>query len=524
MAVQNLSISQKIWLSLAILIVGFFGTMSFGFIRGKRTERRLFTTSESYFPATQQSHLATSAFNEQIKMYNDAVVMGEVDVLEAAQQKARICQDALGRIAALEGLDTQDKATVQDLHDKLAAFTHRAQSVYQRMCSNAEDSMDADSGVSSLEDQMIALGRQTEVLQQRLSDKSAYFSKHLKDELAAMGAASVQQRYLSLGVFVIVLATSTILVTFIVTHYIITPLKKTLEVIKDVADGDLTQSVEVSDGHDEISDLARHSNIMINTLKEILGSIQSVVWEITNSGQEILTISETQATSATQQASAVTETTAAAAELSTTSEHIGESIKTVSEMAHHVLTGMEKIKTASDQTNRLLVSLDAKSQEIGSILELIDDVAEQTNLLAVNAAIEAARAGEQGRGFTVVADQIGKLADSTSKSTKDIASLIELIQHEMGNAIDAMNTSLTSVEDEIQLAEASASQSQEIALNANQQIVGSRQIAEAMTSIDESMKDMADGAQKSSNTAGQLTLLADKLKSSMIRFKFTHVS
>ena len=290
--------------------------------------------------------------------------------------------------------------------------------------------------------------------------------------------------------------------------------------VKEVADGDLTLAITATRG-DEIGMLARHFNGMVTSLKDILGQVQGVALQIATSGQEIQIVSEAQAASAQDQSSAVSETTTAAAELSKSSEQIGENIKTISQMAGHVLSGMEKIKAATDQTNHILTSLNEKSKQIGAITELIDDVADQTNLLAVNASIEAARAGEQGRGFTVVADQIGKLADSTAKSTKNITSLVEMIRHEMSNAILAMEQSLSGVEEEILLAKESASKSKEIAMSANQQISGSRQIAEAMSDIDQTMKEIALGAQRSAASASQLTSLADELKASMGRFKVT---
>jgi methyl-accepting chemotaxis protein len=289
--------------------------------------------------------------------------------------------------------------------------------------------------------------------------------------------------------------------------------------VKDVADGDLTQGAIRATTDDEIGSLAKHFNVMVQNLKGILGSTQEVAARINGAGLEILSISDAQSAGAREQSCAVSQTTSAAAELSKTSEQIGENIKTISQMAKHVLTGMGKIKSATDQTNKILISLNEKSKQIGNITELIDDVADQTNLLAVNAAIEAARAGEQGRGFTVVADQIGKLADSTAKSTKDITSLVEMIQHEMSNAIIAMEQSLVGVEEEIQLAKDSAAKSQEIAMSANQQISGSRQIAEAMASIDQTMKQIVFGSQRSSEAASQLSGLADELKGCMSRFR-----
>jgi CHASE3 domain sensor protein len=255
------------------------------------------------------------------------------------------------------------------------------------------------------------------------------------------------------------------------------------------------------------------------TIHRVVVKLGDATSQVTSASTEILAASQEQASGAREQSSAVTETTSAAKELSTTSEVVGESIKKVAQVAAHALAGMAKIKEAIDKTNSLLTSLGEKSQKIGKITELIDDVADQTNLLAVNASIEAARAGEQGRGFTVVADEIRKLADSTAKSTKDITGLIELIQHEMSNAIMSMESSVSSVDEEARLAQQTTEKAKEIAMSANQQINGAKQIAEAMLNIDEAMKQIAAGAQQSQTAARQLQELATGLKNLMVLLK-----
>jgi methyl-accepting chemotaxis protein len=279
-----------------------------------------------------------------------------------------------------------------------------------------------------------------------------------------------------------------------------------------IAEGDLRDSVEPKSAKDTFGNAFKS---MIEGLRQIAANLAGAISQITSASNEILAASQQQAASAREQSSAVTETTSAAKELSATSNQVGESIKRVSEAAAHALAGMGKIKEAISKTGDMVTSLGERSQKIGKITELIDDVADQTNLLAVNASIEAARAGEQGRGFTVVADEIRKLADSTAKSTKDITSLIELIQHEMSNTVMGMETSVKSVDDEAKLARDTAERAQEIAMNVNQQISGSKQISEAMLNIDEAMKEIASGAAQSQAAVRQLNMLGTELKELM---------
>jgi methyl-accepting chemotaxis protein len=178
--------------------------------------------------------------------------------------------------------------------------------------------------------------------------------------------------------------------------------------------------------------------------------------------------------------------------------------------------GLNRINTSIQSSAQIIGALGERADNIGKIVEVIDDLAEQTNLLALNAAIEAARAGEHGLGFAVVADEVRKLAEKSAQSTREISDLIQSIQKEARKAVENMVKSTSIVNDGLtqgtELSNALKKIStvvsevykfaQEIGAATNEQSNGSSQIARATTRLNEitheinsSVEEQASGAQ-----------------------------
>ncbi len=184
--------------------------------------------------------------------------------------------------------------------------------------------------------------------------------------------------------------------------------------------------------------------------------------------------------------------------------------------------GMHRIKRSVDQTAVKIAELGAKSDQIGAIVETIDDIAAQTNLLALNAAIEAARAGEQGKGFAVVADEVRKLAERSSRATKEIATLIGEVQTGTTAAVEAMRNGALEVETGAELADQAAGALEEIRAAADARNIVLNDMVDAVGEIRSlsievvrATDGIAEIASDTNNDAAQMGSAADTVGQSV---------
>ena len=327
---------------------------------------------------------------------------------------------------------------------------------------------------------------------------------------------------------------------------LVKPLKKTIGLIKNVAKGDFTQKLELS-SRDELGDLIQAFNIMISTWKESIEKIKSAI-DVSNSASHRIAVAAHQQEKITiQEASSISEIT-------TTIEELNGSSKQVCENAEQVAQGsQDMLKVATDGQrsvdrsieefiairNRVhiiaehILSLSKEAQQIGNIVEEVSSIANKTDMLAINAGIEAARAGEFGKGFSVVANEIRNLADQSQKSAAKISSLVEKIQASTNATVMATEQGTKGVEEGIKLIsetgltlEAAIANMretvdsvQEIAISARQQSLGTDQVAEAMVTINEGMKETAVAAKKTLGESEHLQSLSYQLKEMINTYK-----
>lgn len=240
------------------------------------------------------------------------------------------------------------------------------------------------------------------------------------------------------------------------------------------------------------------------------------------------------------QASSVAETSASIEQMVASIQRVADTAKILLDICHRsrveVETGITTMEKATDGLNRTSTAIQSSSDiigllgkradNIGKIIEVIDDLAEQTNLLALNAAIEAARAGEHGLGFAVVADEVRKLAEKSTQSTKEIAELIQGIQEEARQAVNNMVTSTQMVQDGLLLgldlnkAFGKISNvvsevykfAQEIGAATNEQSSGSSQIAKATSRLTEITQEITSSVEEQASGAQGVVRAMEKMR------------
>ena len=429
---NNISIKYKILLIPLVSILGFALNLAYSYSSSSDSSIRLGHVQQVYYPMLEKSDSVIVKVASIPEILNSAVSAGEGDMLGAADSVADEVRTLLKEIQQIE---SDDSSTIHDINTGFEGYFSSAKGLSVSMIEGTAD-------FSQLSSKMANMSGQLKALQTLLTEFRAKNFGLFNDNIQA--STDGADRALMLGV-VISLATIAILVlaSAYVTYLVIGSIEKVVVSLKEIAsgEGDLTRRIE-HNSKDEMGKLVHWFNQFIEKLQATIGEVVSSVAPLNDMSRELerLSVDNGKASSnqlestlgmsrsiremfdslsenATNASSAADSASKADDNAKLGQKIVGETVSTIDELAAEV-----------ERAGNTIKQLEADTENVGSILGVIQGIAAQTNLLALNAAIEAARAGEQGRGFAVVADEVRSLASRTQESTEEIQSVIEQLQ------------------------------------------------------------------------------------------------
>jgi twitching motility protein PilJ len=311
-----------------------------------------------------------------------------------------------------------------------------------------------------------------------------------------------------------------------------------LDEMSSLADGDLTVQATVT--NDITAAIADAVNYAIEALRDLVTTINETAVQLDSAARQTQAAADHLAKASIAQSRQVAEATEAVTGMAGSIEQVSTNAERCSQVARHAveishkggdavrrtIDGMNAIRENIQDTSKRIKRLGESSQEIGNIVELINDIAEQTNILALNASIQASMAGEAGRGFAVVADEVQRLAERAGHATRQIEVLVRTIQGDTNEAVVSMERTTTDVVGGALLAENAgaalgeieavsnqiAELVQGISGSARQQAAASGQISRTMQVLREISQQTADNTHATSGAIGRLAVLSAQLR------------
>ncbi|MHC8305639.1 methyl-accepting chemotaxis protein [Pseudomonas sp. PB3P13] len=474
------------------------------------------------------------------------------------------------RILSFRVLVNRDPAALQEAQARIGVLVDKlrsAQADYAALPAQPEEAALYKTFIVTLENYLQAQNQMLELSRQnKLDEMRSLINTQIKDGTDQMGVqlnklvalnssyarsalteAGEQYNNAITGIVIVsvLAALLTVLLAWLLTRSIVTPLNRALLAAQTIAAGNLTNVIEI-DGKDEPARLLGALSSMQTSLRQTIEQIAGSATQLGAAAEELSTVTQEASRGLQQQnneieqaATAVNEMTAAVEEVArnavSTSEASNQSTQAAREGRDRVVETVDAIQTMTrdvQNTSLMIEGLATQGRDIGKVLDVIRAIAEQTNLLALNAAIEAARAGEAGRGFAVVADEVRALAHRTAQSTQEIEKMVAGIQNGTGHAVSSMQQSNQRTQSTLAMARAAGVALEQItqsiqminernlviASASEEQAQVSREVDRNLVNIRDLATQSAAGANQTSAATHELSRLAVDLNALVARF------
>jgi methyl-accepting chemotaxis protein len=322
-------------------------------------------------------------------------------------------------------------------------------------------------------------------------------------------------------------------------------IRKLLDDVSGVAEGDLTKEAEVT--AEMTGAIADSINYMMSELRTIIGAVQSTTANVNSSAQRVQDVTEILAGSSQHQSEQVRAASGVLHVMAQSIREVAERANDAATVADSALSGalaggaavrrtvegMNSIRQHVQETSKRMKRLGESSQEIGEIVQLISDISDRTSILALNASIQAAMAGESGKGFAVVAEEVERLAERATEATNRITVLIKSVQTETYEAISAMEETTREVVDGSRVAGEAGERLadiedvsrqitglvKEISTTASEQASSSDEVAATVSEVSEGTQSTAREALRTATDIRQLAIMVTELSTSLSKFR-----
>ncbi len=535
------TIKTRILGILALLAAGYLVLLTIVQISASVTHARMTKISTAIFPAALRLQEAEAGFERMKKHYQDAIVLQDVGALTAAESDAdatvrslTATRDALVDSGPLAG---QSSRLLQGFLE-LAKQDH---TIYAAVVGSGGAPGDALMG------QMRELGKSNTAFSEAMVQCDKMIGNQFRGDLGEVDAWSVRSRLTGLGmlVFAVVICFGA---WWVLQFQVVKPLSGLALRMKDIAEGegDLTRRVPVA-GRNEIDEVGIWFNVFLDKLQDVMRRVKISTERLTEASEALNSSAAHMAEGAEAQRGQTDMVALAMREMSDTvadvSKHSNLAAMRTRQAAELATDGgkvvdqtvgmMQDATQSVDQVAGQVAELGKRSNQIGLVIGVIDEIASRTNLLALNAAIEAARAGEQGRGFAVVAGEVRNLAERTTQATQEIAAMIGSIQSETRAAVEAMGQGTVHVRrgvastgeagvklrQIIQESQEAAGMVNQIAAASSEQTATAMQVNQNITEIARISQETASDARESAKACAALSQLALDLHGLMGKFR-----